>query len=142
MREALSATLEEKNAWKAAINAAFEALDSKETWKRDDNPESSPLPTHAILKVERQADGTVERFKARIVAGGNFQVYGENYKETYAPVVSFSLVRIFLYLALCLNMYVAQTDVKTAFLNGHLTEDVWVMSPREYSHANHSAINY
>lgn len=50
--------------------------------------------------------------------------------ETYAPVVSFTIVRIFLYLVLCMNMSVAQLDVKTAFLNGELEEDVWIMSPR------------
>ena len=72
----------------------------------------------------------MERFKARIVAGGNHQVYGDNYKETYAPVVSFTMVRIFLYLALCLQLCIGQLDVKSAFLKGELSESVWVMSPR------------
>lgn len=73
----------------------------------------------------------MERFKARVVAGGNFQGYGEEYLETYAAVVYFSLVQMFLYLFLSLKMDVAQLDVKTAFLNGNITDNVWVMSPRE-----------
>lgn len=130
LREALSGTSEEKSLWQSALDTEFESLEFKHTWVRDDNPRTQPLPTHPVLKVKRKSDGTVERFKARIVAGGNFQKYGEDYLETYAPVVSFSIVRIFLYLVLCLGMYVAQVDVKTAFLNGDLAENVWVMSPR------------
>lgn len=68
--------------------------------------------------------------KARIVIGGKFQTYGENYAQTHAPVVSFNLVRIFLYLYFTLKMSVTQLDVRAAFLNGDLEEDVWVMSPR------------
>lgn len=64
------------------------------------------------------------------MTGGNFQTYGEDYKETYARVVSFSLVRMLLYLLLCLKMVVAQLYVKTAFLNGKLTKRAWVMSLR------------
>ena len=130
LREAMSATPEERDLWQSAIDDEFESLESKNTWIPDDSPNAQPLPTFPILRVKRNSDGSVERFKARVVAGGNFQTYGENYKETYAPVVSFSLVRIFLYLVLCLNMFVAQLDVKTAFLNGDLTEPIWVMSPR------------
>lgn len=58
-----------------------------------------------------------------MVAGGNFQVYGENFVKTYAPVVSFTAVRIFLYQALRSNMHRAQLEVKTTFLNGVLTKE-------------------
>eukprot|EP00171_Calliarthron_tuberculosum_P003754 IDg3754t1 len=126
----MAATPEECSLWQSAIDDEFGSLNSKSTWQRDDNPGAQPLPTHVILKVKRKSDGSVERFKARVVAGGNFQTYGENYMGTYAPVVSFTLVRIFLYLVVCSNMYVAQLDVKTAFLNGDLADKVWVRSPR------------
>eukprot|EP00171_Calliarthron_tuberculosum_P002470 IDg2470t1 len=94
------------------------------------SPASRPLPTHVVLKIKRHGDGTVERFKARIVAGGNFQTYGSDYTDTYAPVVDFALVRLFLCVAMNRGMYVSQADVKTAFLNGELDEDVWVLSPK------------
>ena len=130
LTEALNATPEERELWEAAIEEEMRSLDANDTWTPDPSPESQPLPTHAVLKIKRKADGSVERFKARVVAGGNHQVYGENYKETYAPVVSFTMVRLFLYLTLCLGMCIGQVDVKTAFLNGELSESVWVMSPR------------
>lgn len=47
--------------------------------------------------------------------------------ETYAPLMQFSLMRILLYLSLCVRMLVAQIDIKSAFLNGDLEENVWVM---------------
>ena len=130
LREAFNATPQERALWETAIDEELDSLEFNNTWYPDEAPQSQPLPTHAILKVKRKADGTVERFKARIVAGGNHQTYGENYKETYAPVVSFTVVRIFLYLALCLRMCIGQLDVKSAFLKGDLDESVWVMSPR------------
>lgn len=83
-----------------------------------------------VLNVKRRANGEIDRFKARMVAGGNHQTYGVDYLDTYAPVASFTLVRIFLYLVLCLGLFVAQVDIKSAFLNGDLKEDIWVMSPR------------
>lgn len=126
----MNATSEEQELWTSAINDEFRSLDDKETWVLDDHPQSKPLPTHIVLAVKRYSDGRVDRFKRRGAAGGNHQVYGENYKETYAPVVSFSVVRMFLYIAVVMNMCMAQVDVKTAFLNGVLEEDIWTTSPR------------
>jgi Reverse transcriptase (RNA-dependent DNA polymerase) len=67
---------------------------------------------------------------AKHVIPQHHQQFGQDYFETYAPVVDFAIVRVFLYIAVCSNMRMAQVDVKTAFLNGELDEDVWVMSPR------------
>lgn len=108
----------------------MQSLDAKGTLVLDYSLASQPLPTHIILKVKRKADGSVELFKARVVAGGNHQTFGQDYLETFAPVVSFTLVPLFLHLTLCIQMYVAQLDVKTAFLNGELKKDVWITSPR------------
>ena len=130
MKEAMQATLEEREMWIKAIEDELISLDDKETWIIDEDPKCQPLPTHIVLKIKRKSDGSVERFKARIVAGGNLQILGLNYFETYAPVVSFTTVRIFLQIALHQKMHRAQLDVKTAFLNGIVTEDIWIMSPR------------
>lgn len=98
--EALSATQEEKSLWHSALDAEYNSLHYKNTWVEDDNPGAQPLPTHPVLKIKRLRNGQVDRLKARVVAGGSFQTCGENYMETYAPVVSFSVVRMFLYLVL------------------------------------------
>ena len=130
LREALHSTPVERDLWLQAIEEETKALNHMGTWEPADHAEHAPLPTHVVLKVKRNADGTIERFKSRIVAGGNHQVYGYDYMETYAPVVDFSVVRLFLYMMLVYNLVAVQLDVKTAFLNGELEEAVWVMSPK------------
>lgn len=133
LSQTLNASPEERDLWKGAIDDEMKSADANNTWAPDRSPESQPLPTHAILKIKRNADGNGERFKARVVAAGNHQVYCENYKETYAPVVSFTVVQLFLYLTLCLGICLGQVNVKTAFLKGELFENVWVMSSRGIS---------
>lgn len=130
LKEAMGANSEEREAWLNAIDEEFQSIEDNDTWESVDAPKGVPLPTHVVLNVKRDANGEVDRFKARIVAGGNRQTYGVDYLDTYAPVVDFSIVRMFLYLVLSLGFFVGQVDIKTAFLNGRLDEDVWVMSPR------------
>jgi Reverse transcriptase (RNA-dependent DNA polymerase) len=130
LREAMKASPQEQALWMQSIEEEFDALDCKGTWVSDLKSHKLALPTHIILNVKRNAGGSVERLKARIVAGGNHQQFGEEYFVKYAPVVDFAIVRVFLYIAVCSNTRMAQVDAKTAFLNGELDEDVWVMSPR------------
>lgn len=122
MRTVLTATPTEQSFGQAAIDQELASLEEKKTWKIDEAPGLQPLPTHAILKMKWNADGSVDRLKARVVAAGNHQVYGRDYMETYAQVVASSLVRMFLHIGLCPQMFVAQVDVKSAFLNGYLGE--------------------
>lgn len=124
----MSATLEECELWKMAVDEELRSLSSTHTWVCDDTSKAQPLPTHVITKVKRYSNGSVQQLKARIVTGGNFQVFGENFVETYAPVVSFTAVRMFRYIAVQNNMYREQLDVITAFLNGALSNDFWVES--------------
>lgn len=67
---------------------------------------------------------------ARICGWWELEKYEENHKEMYASVVQFKLVRIFLYLVLCMRMSIAQLNLKTELFKGDLTVDVWVMPPR------------
>jgi hypothetical protein len=72
LRAAMKASPQEQELCLQAIEE-FDALDCKGTWVPDLKSHKQALPTHVILKVKRNADGSVERFKARIVAGGNHQ---------------------------------------------------------------------
>lgn len=130
LTEAIHASAEEREAWLNAIDEEFKSIEDNDTWELDDEPDGVPLPTHPVLHVKRDADGDLERFKARIFSGVNHQVYGQDYSEIYSPVAEFSLVRVFLYIVLSLRMFIAQVDIKTAFLNGVLEENLWVKSPR------------
>ncbi|KAJ9561453.1 hypothetical protein OSB04_006613 [Centaurea solstitialis] len=79
-----------------------------------------------IFKNKKDEDGIVTRNKARLVAKGFKQQAGIDYDETFAPVARIEAIRIFLAYAAHKNFTVYQMDVKTAFLNGELKEEVYV----------------
>ena len=74
-------------------------------------------------------DGNVHIYKARLVAKGFRQVQGVDYDETFSPVVMLKSVRIILAITAHFDYEIWQMDVKTTFLNGNLTEDVYMMQP-------------
>ena len=76
--------------------------------------------------------GTVVRNKCRLVAQGFFQVFGEDYDQTYSPVAKFTSIRTLLALSAQLGLHVRQMDVDTAFLNAKITEDIWVQLPKGF----------
>ena len=68
----------------------------------------------------------VETFKARLVAEGFTQKEGIDYQETFSTVAMLKSIRILLSIAAVLDYEIWQMDVKTAFLNGHLEEDIYM----------------
>ena len=74
--------------------------------------------------------GEVVRWKCRLVAQGFFQVYCEDYDQTYRPVAKFTSIRTVLAISAQLGLHVRQMDVDTAFLNAPIKEDIWVCMPK------------
>ena len=77
-------------------------------------------------------DGNVHIHKSQLVAKGFRQVQGVDYDETFSPVAMLKSVRIILDIAAYFDHEIWQMDVKTAFLNGNLTEDVYMMQPEVF----------
>ena len=88
------------------------------------------LPLKWIYKVKKDTFGNVKRYKCRLVAQGFFQVFGEDYNQTYCPVAKFTSIRTVLALSAQLGLKVRQLDVDTAFLNADLKEHIWVQVPK------------
>ena len=92
-----------------------------ETWDLVELPSGrTSIGSKWVFKVKYKSDGTVERFKAQLVAKGYAQQPGVDYDETFSPVVKFRSIRALLALAVQHDLLLHQMDVVTAFLNGTL----------------------
>jgi len=127
--------------WKAACDEEYEALITNGTWDLIQR-----TPTMTIIqnkwvfdiKVKQkpltQGPPEIERFKARLVASGDSQVYGINYDEVYAPVVCFVSLRIVLHLAAINDLEIEQGDFCNTFLNGVLDDfEIYMAQPEGYT---------
>ena len=83
-----------------------------------------------IFKIKKNADGSFNRFKARLVAQGFSQEEGIDFHEVFAPVAKYNSIRTVLAVSNALDLELHQMDVKTAFLNGTLEEDIYMSQPQ------------
>jgi hypothetical protein len=83
-------------------------------------------------------DGNMTTYKARLVAKGFSQIQGIDYEETFSPVAMFKSIRIMIAIAAFHDYEIWQLDVKTAFLNGKLDEDVYMIQPQGFEDPNNS----
>ena len=119
--------------WRAAMDSEMASLGKAGTYTL------VPLPVNRtaigckwVYKTKRGASGHVNKYKARLVAKGFLQRYGVDYDETYAPVARFPSIRAILALAAHHDWELHQMDVKSAYLNGDLEEDIYMTQPEGY----------
>ncbi|VVT58406.1 uncharacterized protein SAPINGB_P006190 [Magnusiomyces paraingens] len=129
--EAMSS--EEAEFWLEACVIEMSSLKRNGTWELVDLPPGrKAINSKWVFKVKRKADGSIERYKARLVCIGFSQVEGIDYTETFAPVVRYETVRIVLAIAAQFGFQVHHMDVETAFLNGDLKEDIYMRQPKGF----------
>ena len=116
--------------WQKAMNSEIDSMYSNKIWNLVDAPEGIvPIGCKWIFKKKIGVDGKVETYKARLVAKGYRQRQGIDYDETFSPVAMLKSIRILLAIATHYDYEIWQMDVKTAFLNGNLEEEVYMMQP-------------
>ena len=109
------------------------SLKDNDVWELVELPaERKAVGSKWVYKVNTGADGSVERYKARLVAQGFSQKYGTDYDETFCPVVRQESLRVLLALSVQYGLKLHQVDVTTAFLNGNLEEEVYMMQPKGF----------
>ncbi|WZZ27522.1 hypothetical protein YC2023_010923 [Brassica napus] len=121
--------------WKESVGAEAGAMIKNDTWYESELPKGKKAVTSRwIFTIKYKADGKVERKKSRLVARGFTQTYGEDYIETFAPVAKLHTIRIVLSLAVNLGWGLWQMDVKNAFLQGELEDEVYMHPPPGLEH--------
>jgi hypothetical protein len=119
--------------WKEAVNDEMDSILSNNTWVLVDLPLSSkPIGCKWVFRRKYNSDGSIQTFKERLVAKGFKQKEGIDYFDTYAPVARITSIHILMALASIYDLYVHQMDVKTAFLNGDLDEEVYMEQPQGF----------
>src|SRR3954464_13452308 len=119
--------------WLIAMGSEIESMGDNQVWNLVDLPDGfKAMECKWIYKKKIDMDGNVHIHKARLVAKGFQQVQGVDYDETFSPVAMLKSVRILLAVVAYFDYEIWQMDVKTAFLNGHLEEDVYMIQPEGF----------
>jgi hypothetical protein len=119
--------------WGEAIADEFRSLITNGTWEAAMLPSGRrAISTKWVFKLKESAEGSL-RHKARLVIRGFEQRSGIDYDETFAPVAKFVTIRVLLAVAAAKDWDIHQMDVKTAFMNPRLKEEVYMAFPEGYS---------
>ncbi|GJZ35435.1 retrovirus-related pol polyprotein from transposon TNT 1-94 [Tanacetum coccineum] len=126
------------SAWIEAMQEELHQFDRLQVWELVDKPfGKNVIKLKWLWKNKKDEDQTIIRNKARLVAKGYAQEEGIDFEESFAPVARLEAVRIFVAYAAHKSFPIYQMDVKTAFLNGPLKEEVYVAQPDGFVDPDH-----
>ena len=123
---------DEKAEWRKAIDDELEQLQEKGTWKSEELPDGrEAVGCKWVFLRNKDEDGNIKAYEARLVARGFSQKPGADYSDTgtFAPVMRFETMRTMLALAAINGWDLRQMDVKGAYLNGWLKEEIYMKQP-------------
>eukprot|EP00253_Pinus_taeda_P007650 PITA_07650 len=113
--------------WKDAMKKEYDALIKNGTWMLVDPPAGvKPIGCKWVYKIKYKADGSLDKYKARLIAKGYAQKEGVDYTETFSPTTKWGTIRTLFSLATQNIWKIHHMDVKTTFLNSDLKENVYM----------------
>jgi hypothetical protein len=127
--------------WAEATVEEWLSLVGNSTWTIvEKKPFMKVIPCKWVYTIKTDGNGKLDRFKARLVAGGHMQIEGLDYNEIYAHVTKHANVRTLLLVAANRSWDVQQLDIKTAFLHGIVDIDVFMMQPPGFVDGVHNVV--
>jgi hypothetical protein len=122
-----------KKEWKEAMMEEYQSIMKNDVWEVVPRPkEKSVVTSKWVYKINHAVDGSIDKYKAIFVARGFSQKEGEYYDETFALVARYTSIRAIIYLASSMGWRLHQMDVKTAFLNGVIEEELYIEKPQGF----------
>jgi transposase InsO family protein len=119
--------------WEHAVNEELDQLRKRGTWILVDYPmDAIPITKKWVFAKKYNKDGDLLRYKGRLVVKGCAQRPGQDYTETFSPVIRLETLRAILAMAVQKDLHIRQMDVKGAYLNGTLKEKVYMRQPEGY----------
>lgn len=129
---------EKQSCCRKAMLEEMKSIENNSTWCLTNlPPRHKPIGLKWVFKVKRDASGKILKHKARLVAKGYVQQHGVDYDEVFAPVARMETVRLLVAMAAQEGWEIHHMDVKSAFLNGDLEEDVYVVQPPGFVDEEH-----
>ena len=124
----------ESELWYNAMKEEMNSMKNNDVWNLVELPNGArPIGCKWVYKTKKDSLGNIERYKARLVAKGFTQREGIDYSDTFSPVSKKDSLRMILALVAHFDLELQQMDVKTAFLNGDLEEEVYMKQPEGFS---------
>ena len=121
--------------WKEAMDREITTLERAGTWTTVSRPPGKNIVgSKWVFRIKRNADGSIEKYKARLVARGFTQIFGKDYFDTFSPVAKLSSFRTVLALAARYDWEIESFDFNGAYLNGELgeNEEIYMQGPPGY----------
>ncbi|GJT01454.1 retrotransposon protein, putative, ty1-copia subclass [Tanacetum coccineum] len=123
----------ESDKWLNVMNVEMQSMKDNEVWVLVElPPNGKTVGSKWLFKKKTDMDGVVHTYKACLVAKGYTQTPGIDYEETFSPVADIRAIRILIAIAAYYDYEIWQMDVKTAFLNGYLNEEVYMEQPEGF----------
>ena len=123
------------------MKAEIKALEDNQTWKLVELPaRKKSVSCKWVYRIKYKSDGSIERYKAHLVAKGFTQQEGIDFLETFSPVAKITIIRVLLAIATVKGWFLHQLDINNAFLHGDLHEEVYMDLPPGYECSNPNAV--
>jgi hypothetical protein len=123
----------QRKEWADAMIEEYQSIIKNEVWEIVPRPKSKyVVSTKWLFKIKHVSNGSIENYKARLVARGFSQKEGIDYEETFAPIARYTSIITIIALTAKMKWKLHQMDVKTAFLNGVIEEEVYIEKPQGF----------